>query len=93
MDFRRTTRRLPAGIATIALAAALVPGAASAQGSPQQDPLNEAKSMLLCKPQGSILRPTQVCSVYDPASETYHNPYTANGDSPGVFGLGVLGLL
>ena len=47
---------------------------------------------LLCA--GTPLAPTLQCAVYDPATETYFNPYTADGSSPGLLGLGsFLGLL
>ncbi|HZN13637.1 MAG TPA: hypothetical protein VFB78_05170 [Acidimicrobiales bacterium] len=47
---------------------------------------------LLCA--GTPLAPTLQCAIYDPATETYYNPYTADGSSPGILGLGsLLGLL
>jgi hypothetical protein len=47
---------------------------------------------LLCA--GTPLAPTLQCAIYDPATETYFNPYTADGSSPGLLGRGsFLGLL
>ena len=47
---------------------------------------------LLCA--GTPLAPTLQCAIYDPATETYLNPYTPDGSSPGLLGLGsFLGLL
>ena len=47
---------------------------------------------LLCA--GTPLAPTVQCAIYDPVTETYSNPYTEDGSSPGLIGWGsLLGLL
>ena len=91
MRFTKTAPRR--ALAAVSIAGALALGAAGPAAAQEQDPLNEAKSGLLCKPGGSLLRPTTVCSIYDPRTETSTNPYTEDGDSPGLLGLGLLGLL
>ena len=72
-------------------------GAPAAQA---QHPLEQTRGLiqrlglgpLLCA--GTPLAPTLQCAVYDPATETYFNPYTEDGSSPGLLGLGsYLGLL
>ena len=45
-------------------------------------------------PLGTIFAPTLQCAHYNPANSTYFNPYTEDGSSPGILGLGsILGLL
>lgn len=74
----------------------VIAGSAPAQAA---HPLEETRGLiqnlglapLLCA--GTPLAPTLQCAIYDPATETYFNPYTEDGESPGIFGLGVLGLL
>ena len=47
---------------------------------------------ILCE--GTPLAPTLQCAIYDPNTETYFNPYTEDGSSPGLLGLdSLLGLL
>ena len=77
------------GIAVALFGAA---GTALAEESePTEDPLGGLRTEL-CD-QVRLLQPTSTCAVYDPATETSTNPYTPNGDSPGILGLGFLGLL
>ena len=98
-------RRLVRGLAvTVALGiGGLGMGAAApaqAQVGPSPHPLEFTRGLiqalglgpLLC--QGTILAPTLQCAIYDPATETYFNPYTSDGSSPGILGLNsLLGLL
>lgn len=80
-------RRLALLSAAIVLVVAL-PVAAGAQGASPADPTDA----VLCEGL-SIFQPTSICSVYDPETETSTNPYTEDGDSPGILDLGLLGLL
>jgi hypothetical protein len=49
---------------------------------------------LVCEGPVKILQPTTQCAIYKPKNETYHNPYTEDGESPGILGFGsMFGLL
>jgi hypothetical protein len=71
-----------------------------AAAAPGPHPLEQTRGLiqalglapLLCA--GTPLAPTLQCAIYNPATETYFNPYTADGSSPGILGLdSFLGLL
>ncbi len=88
-----SVRLAVAGLATAAAAIAVPAAVSAAPGdAAEQDPANSAIAEVFCEPEGSILRPTSVCSVYDPETELSTNPYTEDGQSPGILGLGVLGI-
>ena len=96
-------RKLLKGIAvagTMTLGALGVGAIAPAHAAPPPHPLEFTRGLiqalglgpLLCE--GTILAPTLQCAIYDPATETYFNPYTPDGSSPGLLGLDSLfGLL
>jgi hypothetical protein len=49
---------------------------------------------IVCEGPVKILQPTTQCAHYNPNGSTYHNPYTKDGSSPGILGLGsMFGLL
>lgn len=92
----RSNRRVAAVAASIACVAALgtaVP--ASAQVGPVEpiDPQAELQKVV-CEPEDGILRPTALCEVTGPSGDEGDrvNPYTEDGTSPGLLGLGT-GLL
>jgi len=69
---------------------------ATAQGHPLEETRGLIQRLglapLLCA--GTPLAPTLQCAIYDPDTETYFNPYTEDGSSPGLLGFGsLLGLL
>jgi hypothetical protein len=93
-------RKLLAGL-TVALGLGVgTLGLAAPSATAQTHPLEESRGLIqrlglapiLCA--GTPLAPTLQCAIYDPETETYFNPYTEDGSSPGILGLGsLLGVL
>lgn len=91
------TRRWLAGAVVAGALATGVVAAPSAHA--QEHPLEFTRGLiqraglgpLLCA--GTPLAPTLQCAIYDPQTETYFNPYTPDGSSPGILGLDLFGLL
>ena len=92
-------RTLLRGIALVGLASLgslIAGGAAPADAHPLEQTRGIIQKLglapLLCA--GTPLAPTVQCAIYNPATETYFNPYTEDGSSPGILGWGsLLGLL